>query len=156
MNQNMVHVAKTPWRSLQLKTSCFESIAENARSAGESFKACADSVVAFQDSCRRISETIQNRWESFIEKTKQAIQAWETSIENLNRSLKSVADGFKLNIEMPSFPQIEFECGMWRIEKSRSDSTCSHHTDESRIGKDDDQTTETSTRMRNNSSMMRV
>lgn len=133
-----------------MKTSCFESIAENARSAAESFKACANSVVAIQESCRRISEAVQKCEGSPIKKMNQAIQAWETSIENLNRSLKSVADGFKLNIEMPSFPQIEFECGMWRIEKPRSDSTCSHHTDESRIGKDDDQTTETSTGIRNN------
>lgn len=149
MNQNLVHVAKTPWGSLQLKTSCFESMAENASSAAESFKACADSIVALQESCRRLSETIQNRWKSFIEKIKQAIQAWKTSIENLNRSMKSVADGFRLNVEMPSFPQIEFECVMWRIEKSRSDSTCSYHINESRIGKDDDQTTETSTGIRN-------
>lgn len=152
MNQNVVHVAKTPWESLQLKTSCFESIAENARSAAESFKAYANSVVAIQESCRRISEAVQKCEGSPIKKMNQAIQAWETSVENLNRSLKSVADGFKLNIEMPSFPQIEFECGMWGIKKPRSDSTCSHHTDESRIRRDDDQTTKTSTRMRNNPS----
>lgn len=152
MNQNLVHVAKTPWGSLLLKTSCFESIVENARSVAESFKACANSKVTIQESCRGISEAVQNRWESFNEKIKQTIQPWETSIENLNRSMKSVADGFKLNVEMPSFAQIEFEYGMWRIEKPRSDSTCPHHTNESRIGKDDNQTTETSTGMRNNQS----
>lgn len=60
-----------PWGSLQLKTSSFESIAENARSVAESFKAYAKGIVAFQESWRRVSETVQKCLESLTEKIKQ-------------------------------------------------------------------------------------